>query len=98
MKVKGKATGRKIELYSSYGIYQRSGTELVTCGNKSMKFPFQHPHLTTILHIKVLLLLMDILAEAEGLNRAKQYNLLGFFRIVFACLTIFFFFVGNKIE
>lgn len=43
-----------------------------------MKFPLQHPHLTTILHTKILLLLMDILAEAEGLNRAKQNNLLGF--------------------
>lgn len=68
MKVKDKATGRKIELYNSYGIYQRSDIELVTCGNKSVKFPFQHPLLTTILHIKVLLLLTDILAEAEGFN------------------------------
>lgn len=65
MRVKGKATGRKIKLYSSY---QRPGTELVACGNKSIKFPFQHPHLTTTLHINVLLLLMDILAEAEKLN------------------------------
>jgi len=80
MKVKGKATGRKIELYSSYGIYQRSGTESVTCGNKSMKFPFWHPHLPTILHITVLLLLTDILAEAVGLNRAKQYSVLSFLK------------------
>lgn len=79
MKVNGKATGRKIELHSSSGICQRSGTELVICGNISMKFQLQHPHLTTILHIKILLLLMDILAEAEGLSRAKQNNLLGFF-------------------
>lgn len=94
MKVKDKATGRKIELYSSYGIYQRSCTELVTCGNKSMKFPFQHTHLTTILHVKVFLLLMDILAEAEGLNRAKQYNLLGFLKSYLPAST---FFLGNKI-
>lgn len=71
-------TGRKIELYNSYWIYQRSGTELVTCGNKRIKFQFQDPHLTTLLSIKVLLLLMDIFAEAVGLNRAKQYSLLGF--------------------
>lgn len=50
----------------------------MTCGNKRIKFQFQDPHLTTLLSIKVLLLLMDIFAEAVGLNRAKQYSLLGF--------------------
>lgn len=31
-----------------------------------MKFPFQQPHLTSILHIKVSLLLVDIVTEAEN--------------------------------
>lgn len=54
-----------------------------------MKFPFQHPHLTTILHVKVSLLLLDMLAEAEEHNRAKQYNLLEYFKS-YLCVSPFF--------